>query len=153
MGHKLYLLIFFIIIGSCTHTIIGQTMNINGQITDSTGAPLQDALIYNVRISDSSLLSYTRTNVEGLFFFNAIPIDTFSMHILYPGYKTRKLIIVGSEENNNINLNTIKLAPESIKEIDELIIFAYKTPINFKGDTLVFIADSFDVKKNSRIYG
>jgi len=34
-------------------------------------------------------------------------------------------------------------------EIDEFIIYAYKDPIHYRGDTLVYIADSFSVKPNA----
>ena len=100
-----------------------------------------------VRLKDSLLLGFDRADKDGRFELK-VPMDTFSLIISYPKYDERTYYIVGSPENMEIDIPAIKMYNKA-KEIDEMIIYAYKDPIYFKGDTLVYIADSFKVGPNA----
>ena len=143
---------FFIFISfflfSCNH-LFGQAMKINGAIYDSTGSkPLNNATITAVRIKDSLLLSYTHSNLQGQFELKGFEIDTFTLYIEHPSFETKTIYIFGNAENALLNVNSIKLGTK-VQEFDEIMIYANKNPIYYRGDTLVYVADSFKVGENA----
>ena len=126
-----------------------QNMNIQGTVYDSTGVnPLKNAVIMVVRIKDSVLLDFSHSDLEGKFILSKFPIDTFSLVVSYPKCDNKTYLIFGHSANYEINIPKIKLQPES-KELEAVIIYANKNPIFYKGDTLVYVADSFKVGENA----
>ncbi len=124
-------------------------MKISGVVYDSTGSnKLTDAIVIAVRIKDSLLLGYTRTNEQGKFDLKNIPIDTFNLIVSHFRFDDKSYFIFGSTENNEIEIPTIRLQSKA-KEIQEVVIYANKNPIYFRGDTLVYVADSFKVGQNA----
>lgn len=124
-------------------------MKINGAIYDSTGSkPVNNATITAVRIKDSLLLSYTHSNLEGKFELKGFEIDTFTLYIEHPSFETKMIYIFGNAENALLNVNSIKLGTK-VQEFDEIMIYANKNPIYYRGDTLVYVADSFKVGENA----
>lgn len=127
----------------------GQNMRISGTVVDSNGvSPLPNSLATAVRVKDSLLLGFQRTDKDGRFEMNNIPMDTFMLTITHPKYDERTFYIVGNPENTEIDIPQIKM-PGKATQIEEMVIYAYKEPIYFKGDTLVYIADSFKVGQNA----
>ncbi len=126
-----------------------QNMRIKGTVYDSSGTkPLYQSLAMVVRLKDSLLLEFTRTDKNGNFELNNVPIDTFSLQILSPGYDRKTYYIFGSQTNKEISIPKINLSIKA-KELEDVIIYANKNPIYYKGDTLVYVADSFKVKENA----
>jgi len=131
-------------------TVVSQehVMHIRGTVLDTNGTtPIEHAIAMAVRISDSVLLGFQRSDKNGHFEL-IVPIDTFTLIVSHPKYDKRTFYIIGSEENTEIDIPSLKLYDKST-EIDELIIYAYKDPVHYRGDTLVYIADSFHVKPNA----
>ena len=126
-----------------------QEMKITGTVFDSSGVkPLSQSLVMAVRVRDSILLNFTRTDKNGFFDLKNVPIDTFSLQILSPGFDRKIYYIFGSQTNKEISIPKIKLSIES-KELEDVVIYANKNPIYYKGDTLVYVADSFKVGENA----
>ncbi len=148
MKNYFLLLITFAFL-SFTNEALSQAMKINGKITDSTGLnPVNRATISAVRIKDSLLLSYTHSNLQGQFELNGFAIDTFTLYIEHPSFETKTIYIFGNQENAELNVNAIKLGTK-VQELDEIMIYANKNPIYYRGDTLVYVADSFKVGENA----
>ena len=127
----------------------GQEMKVTGTVMDSTGTqPLHQAMIMAVRVKDSVLLGFTRTASNGTFSLGGFPIDTFSMVISHPRFDDKTIYIFGSKEDYNINIQTLKM-PAKSRELQEVMIYANKNPIYYKGDTLVYVADSFKVEEGA----
>ncbi|NRA12968.1 MAG: outer membrane beta-barrel protein [Crocinitomicaceae bacterium] len=127
----------------------GQNMHVSGTVYDSTGTrPLKNALAMAIRISDSQLLGFTRTDASGKFEMNDFGVDTFSLIIDHPEFDEKTYYIFGNEGNNDINIPSVIL-PSKSQEVEEVVIYAYKDPIYYKGDTLVYIADSFAVTEGA----
>jgi hypothetical protein len=121
----------------------GQDMKITGTVYDTTGTkPIKNALAMAIRIKDSLLLGFTRTDNNGFFDLKAIPMDTFSLIIEAQGYDEKTYYIFGHEENAEIIIPSI-IMPSKSQDLDEVVIYAYKDPIFYRGDTLVYVADSF----------
>ncbi|MFM7668311.1 MAG: carboxypeptidase-like regulatory domain-containing protein, partial [Bacteroidota bacterium] len=124
-------------------------MNVTGRVYDSTGVnPLEKASVLAVRFKDSLLLGHTRTDATGGFRLNSFPPDSFTLIIEYKGYDDKSFFILGNNVNNDINIPSIKMSSKS-KDLEEIVIFSNKSAIFYRGDTLVFAADSFKVGENA----
>lgn len=144
---KIVFLLFLSIGTTCT--LYSQTIHIEANVTDTnstTGIP--DVKVMLVRLRDSVLVAHQNTDKNGHFEFSNIPIDTFRLIVEHFKYETRDFYFLGSEENHDFTLNNLVLL-ERGKKIDEVTIFAYKDPVYYRGDTLVYIADSFKTRPNA----
>ncbi len=126
-----------------------QEMKITGTVYDSTGTrPVNNAMAMAVRMKDSLLLGFTRTDSEGKFTLKGFEIDTFSLIIDHPNFDEKTYYMFGNKDNLEINIPSV-IMPNKSQEIEEVVIYAYKDPIYYKGDTLVYVADSFKVDENA----
>ena len=126
-----------------------QKMNISGVVFDTTGNKrLANISVLTVRIKDSLLLNFTRTKPDGSFELTNFPIDTFSLIIEHPEYEAKTYYIIGHKGNLEINIPRIQLNSVT-KNLAEVVVFANKNPIFYRGDTLVYVADSFKVGENA----
>lgn len=126
-----------------------QEMVVSGTVHDTTGTTLlKGAAVTAVRLRDSVLLGFTRTDSNGEFVLRGFKVDTFSLTIQHPDFDNRRFFMFGWEENYEINISNIRM-PAKTQEIEEVVIYAYKDPIYYRGDTLVYVADSFQVGQNA----
>lgn len=138
----------FILISSIS---FGQEMKFTGTINDTTNnRPLENAVIMAVRLSDGLLLGFTRSLSDGSYNLGGISIDTMELIVSHYKFDAKRYYIFGSKENNEINILNIIL-PEQSTKIEEVVIYANKEPIYFRGDTLVYVADSFATKENAMV--
>ena len=143
---KTVFLLFFL---STSFFGFSQKMNIKGIVFDSSGVKmLNNVSVLSVRIKDSLLLGATRTKFDGEFEFANFPIDTFSLIIEHPEYEAKTYYIIGHKGNLEINIPRIQLNSVT-KNLAEVVVFANKNPIFYRGDTLVYVADSFKVGENA----
>ena len=143
---KQLLVLFILFIPSLAWS---QSMNIQGTVVDTTtnkGLEYSKAML--VRIKDSVLVGFKQTKQDGVFEFRDLPVDTFQLIVSHPKYGERDYYFFGSENNKEFLLNRIIL-PNRGTTFEEITIFAYKDPVYFKGDTLVYVADSFATKPNA----
>lgn len=142
---KTKLLIIFLFCGLIAQA---QNMTIKATVVDTNAKTIvKNAVGMVIRVRDSVLLDFKRTDKMGQFNFT-VPIDTVEFIIKHPEYGDYRSYIFGSKENNVFEMNPLAM-PELSSEIEEVVIFAYKDPIYYRGDTLVYVADSFKVKENA----
>lgn len=126
-----------------------QEMSLKGHVFDSSGVrPIPNAVAIAVRVKDSLMLDYQRTDAFGAFELKGFQVDTFTLIVSSPGYDDKLYYIFGHAENDSINIPKIAMPRES-QELDEVIIYANKNPIFYNGDTLVYVADSFSTAENA----
>ena len=126
-----------------------QTIEFRGRIMDDAGtAGLKDAVAMIVRLSDSVLIDFTRADASGNFVLKNIQPDTFQLIFSYPKFGDKTYVIIGNKTDTLINFGNIALPLKTV-QLSEVTVFGYKSPVYFKGDTLVYTADSFDVKPNA----
>ena len=143
---KTVFLLFFL---STSFFGFSQKMSIKGIVFDSSGVKmLNNVSVLSVRIKDSLLLGATRTKFDGEFEFANFPIDTFSLIIEHPEYEAKTYYIIGHKGNLEINIPRIQLNSVT-KNFAEVVVFANKNPVFYRGDTLVYVADSFKVGENA----
>ncbi|MES2798377.1 MAG: TonB-dependent receptor [Bacteroidota bacterium] len=124
-------------------------MKITGTVLDSTGTkPFEKASAIAVRMKDSLLLGHTRSDKDGKFTLTGFPVDTFSLIISSPGYDDKTYFMFGHSDNFEIDIPQIRMSNQA-KELDEIVIYSNKNPIFYRGDTLVYVADSFKVAEGA----
>ncbi len=129
----------------------GQKLSFSGTVKDTTlNQPLPFAVVIAVKIKDSTLVKYTRTNEKGFFQINKMPIDTYRVVISHKKFNDKTFYVIGTEKNYEFDFKNIVLPPKSTL-LDEVTIFAFKDPVYYKGDTLIYTADSFKVKPNASV--
>lgn len=135
--------LLFLAITLITISANAQEMKLAGTVYDTTGTkPVLNAVAMAVRVRDSLLLGFARTDVQGKFQLKGFEVDTFSLIISHPDYDDKTYYIFGHADNFDITIPSIVM-PSKAQEIEEVVIYAYKDPIYYKGDTLVYVADSF----------
>jgi 5-hydroxyisourate hydrolase-like protein (transthyretin family) len=144
-----YIIILFLFAFAFLPKVTAQNMRVTGHVVDTTGKrALANVSVLAVRIKDSLLLKYTRTNADGDFVLTNFKVDTFTLIVEHPELEPKSYFIFGNEGNNDINIPSIKMNMKT-KDLDEVVIFANKNPIFYRGDTLVYVADSFKVGQNA----
>jgi len=128
-----------------------QHLTITGNVQDTTAkGPLPNALTMVVRLADSTLIKYGRSDVNGIFKLEGIPIDTYIVVISHPSFADQTAILVGSGRQKMIDFGKIILPPKS-NTLNEVTVYGYADKVYYKGDTLVFTADSFKTKANATV--
>ena len=123
-------------------------LTIQGKVQDfSNLKPISGAIVIASKVKDSILVQFTRTNKAGEFSLTNLPIDTFKITIGHPDFQDQFMYIFGNQTEKLITLPVVQL-DNSKKELAPAFIYVNKSPIYYKGDTLVFVADSFKVREN-----
>lgn len=123
-------------------------MTIKAHLVDTNSETvIRDAVGIVKRVRDSVLLDFKRSDKYGNMNF-VLPLDTVQLTIIHPDYGTFNSFFFGSKENNEFTMDNLAM-PDKALALDEVMIFANRTPIFYRGDTLVYVADSFKVKENA----
>lgn len=142
---------FFIALFLISYCVKAQDVKISGNIKDTiTGLDIPQALVMATKFSDSTLVSYARSNANGKFTLNIKTADTLLLITSANNFSDQYVLFIPAKDKFDYNLGEIILPPQTI-EIKEIVIKAYTDPVYFKGDTLVFLADSFKVRQNATV--
>ncbi|MES2515750.1 MAG: TonB-dependent receptor [Bacteroidota bacterium] len=145
---KRYLLCFLLFSAVSSYS---QKLTISGNLQDTVAkTPLSNAIVMAVKLMDSTLVGFTRSDENGLFKLKPIPLDTYQVIISHPKFADMGYFIFGDKKNLEYDFGKIILQPKNVT-LDEVTIFAFKDPIYYKGDTLVYTADSFKTKANATV--
>ncbi|MES2568294.1 MAG: TonB-dependent receptor [Bacteroidota bacterium] len=145
---KRILLCLFLI---STVSSFSQKLSVSGNVQDTASkSPLPNAIIMAIKLMDSTLVGFTRTDENGAFKLKPIPIDTYQVIISHPKFADMGYFIFGDKKNLEYDFGKIILQPKNVS-LDEVTIFAFKDPIYYKGDTLIYTADSFKTKANATV--
>jgi len=126
-------------------------MEVGGNVQDTAAKkPLSNAVAIAIRLADSVLMKHTRTNQEGIFVLKDLPIDTYQVVISHPQFADQVFVVIGSEKNLVYDFGKI-IMPLKTQQLTEIVVYAFKDPIYYRGDTLVYTADSFKVKPNATV--
>lgn len=120
-------------------------------MTDSAGTgALPNTLMMALRFQDSSLVSYGRSNQEGIFPELKVPLDTYLVVLSHPAFSDKTYFLVPGPKDTAFTFKNVRMPPRSI-ELKEVEIIAYREKSYYKGDTLVFTADSFKTEQNATV--
>lgn len=145
---KRYLLYFLLFSAVSSYS---QKLNFSGNVQDTSAkAPLPNAIVMAIKLTDSTLIDFTRTDINGYFKLKPLPIDTYQVIISHPKFADMGYFVFGDKKNLEYDFGKIILQPKNVS-LDEVTIFAFKDPIYYKGDTLIYTADSFKTKANATV--
>ncbi len=127
----------------------GQKMLIHGNVVDTvTNNTPENVVIMAVRLRDSVILGHTKSDSQGQFRMDHLQSDTVEVLISSPNTNEQAFYFFPNPKSLELKLPNLILPPKS-QEIEEIVIYAFDDPIYFNGDTLVYTADSFNVKQNA----
>ncbi len=131
------------------NAVNAQQMSVAGTARDTaTNTIVENAVVVAVRFSDSTLISFSRSDKNGFFKIDKLPLDTYVVIVSHPTFGDQQFIIMGNKENLDVVLKNLILPPKTIS-LQEVVIVGYSDPMYYKGDTLIYNADSFAVKPNA----
>ncbi|MEP5338345.1 MAG: TonB-dependent receptor [Algibacter sp.] len=114
MKKQYYLLLIFL----TTFSIYSQEYNLKGQVKDSKNEPLIGVNIINKKNNYG-----VQTDINGSFLLIFSKVGIYELTASYLGYKTKKIIITISENNDDISITM----DESNLSLDEVVISASRT--------------------------
>ena len=122
--------------------------SLTGKMYDSTNnKAVPYAVVAVLKPVDSILIKFIRTDKEGKFVLQNIPVGKYILMISHPVYADYVDDI--EIRNSNLDLQTVSFTPKS-KLLQEVIIKT-GSPIKIKGDTVSYTADSFKVSANANV--
>ena len=125
------------------------TQNIRGRVFDNvTGVPLPGATVV---LLDSNPVIGTTTNSDGEFVLENIPIGRVSIEISFIGYQKSVINNVLLNSAKELNLD-IKLV-ESVIEVEEVTVKAFKRKDRTVNDMAMVSARTFSVEETERFAG
>ena len=127
--HKL----FFVLLLICSNSF-GQ-INIKGIISDSLEIPLQSASIVAINKASNALETYALSDEKGFYKLSLKESTAYKIQVSSLGLITINDLIETSKEDITKNYT---LRADIV--LDEVIV---KLPIEVRGDTLIYNADSF----------
>ena len=147
MSRKVPVLLFLL----ATVFTHAQHLELKGNMMDTaqkTGLP--NVLMMAIRFNDSTLIQFSHSDNNGLFTPIQVPLDTYLVILSHPGFNDKTYLLAPSPSDTAFNFKNVVLPPKSI-ELNEVEIIAHKEKSFYKGDTLIFTADSFKTLVNATV--
>ncbi|SDT62589.1 Outer membrane receptor proteins, mostly Fe transport [Mucilaginibacter mallensis] len=128
---------------------VGMAQNrhtITAIVTDSTGkTPLELTTVVVLKVSDSSMISYTLTDKNGAFTIRLHDNEPARLLISHAGFESMH-IPLKYKNAELLNLGTIHLREKQLAEVN---IKGELVPVVIKKDTIEFNAEAFKVRPNA----
>jgi hypothetical protein len=145
---------FFLLLMSTCTVLLAQAQKADGSITgklidSTTQQGIADATITLLSAADSSLVTFTLSNKEGVFSFKGLAIKAYRVIISHQSYLETKKPVTLTEENKNIDLGRIQPLNDA-KLLNEVVVTS-EAPIVVKGDTTQFNASAFKTAPNATV--
>ena len=142
----LTLLLFLLFAG----ILNGQTIRFYGNVKDTIGPPPPNVLLMVMKLSDSTLVGHSRSNEKGDFKSLTVPRDTYEVIIAHPAFSDKTYLVFPSPTDSVYHLKNIILPPKT-NTLLEVEVLAFRDRMYYKGDTMVFTADSFKTKPDATV--
>lgn len=142
---SLFFLFFFL---SASYS---QNYLVTGTLIDQLNKlPLSRASISAIRVKDSVLISYSRSDKNGAFTLQGLDTGTYSIQFFYPGFLGNlEEISLSQTSQHQQSLDTITMLRQD-QFLNEVTILDNRA-IMIKGDTIQFAADSFKVGEGANV--
>jgi hypothetical protein len=134
----------------CVATILGQKINIKGQITDSSKVALIGASAVLLNTEDSVLVTFSLSDDDGNITFRKVENKPYLFSVTYLGYYTYMIPIDPTQSEGDFDIGTIMMA-EQASNLDEVTVRADMIPIRINKDTIEYNAAAFRTKPNANV--
>ncbi len=132
-------------------SITAQTIKLNGNIQDTSSSGLMsNSVLMVTKFKDSTLVGFSRTDKKGFFKQIKVPVDTYLVVISNPNFSDKTYLLVPTKNDSVFNFKNVMLPPKLIL-LNEVEIVAGRDKMYYKGDTLMFTADSFKLKQEATV--
>jgi hypothetical protein len=122
--------------------------SIKGKLTDTVSkAPIADATITVLNSSDSSLVTYTLSNKQGVFEVKGLAPGQYRVIITQIGYTEIKRNVSLTDSSKAVDLGSV-LVQKEYKTLGEVVVTS-ESPIQVKNDTVQFNASGFKTPPNA----
>jgi len=131
--------------------LAGQSNNyqIDGIIEDTLGNALIYSTVLLMEKADSTMIDFTRSELDGSFRFKDVPAGNHIVKSTYLGYLPLT-VDASSSKGDNVDLGILKMS-EIAAELMEVVIKAAKAPMRMRGDTIEYDASTFKVPEGSTV--
>ena len=121
---------------------------IKGKLVDTAARqPIADATISVINTSDSSLVTFTLTNKQGVFEVRGLEPGNYQLVISHQAFVLVKKVVTVTADKNQFDLGDLAMNKD-IRALGEVVVTS-NVPIVVKGDTVQFNADAFKTKPNA----
>lgn len=143
--------ILLILLGMINTIALAQKFEIKGSVVDSVSrVKLQSATVFLESIKDSTLITYSITDANGVFILKGnTGQEQLNFFTSFTGYKEYTKTI-DFKSGRTIDLGTIELSSD-VEFLDGIVVKARKAPITVKKDTLEFNAKSFNTQADATL--
>ncbi len=143
----LLLLLFFTCIFSVSHA---QQSSVKGKITDTVSKQnLEYAVVSLLHSKDSTLAGFTRADTKGHFELKSLPAGNYVVMVTYPGY-VEMIDTLSLNGRTPYDFGLIALNTKA-HLLQEVIVRQTVAPIRIKGDTTIYMADSFKMRPDATV--
>ncbi|GLR17120.1 hypothetical protein GCM10007940_17350 [Portibacter lacus] len=116
---------------------------------DTLNDPLVAATVLLLEKSDSTMIDFARTDLDGSFVFKKVPPGEHVVKITYLGF-IPMAVDASSTDGSNVDVGRLELT-EIAQELMEVVIKAAKAPMKIRGDTIEYDATTFKVPPGSSV--
>src|SRR6478609_10636925 len=133
----------------CASSFAQEKGNIRGSLIDTAmKQPVGDATITIMKASDSSLVTFSRSNSKGDFTVGYLERGKYRVLITHVTYKNVSRFFEINEATKNVDLGYIPLTNKSAM-LDAVQVVQEAAPVTMKNDTVEYNAGSFKTKPNA----
>ncbi len=123
--------------------------SLKGTVSDTLNKQdLYKAVVSVLRVKDSMLVKFARTDVKGRFEIKDIPAGKYILLTSFPNYADY-IDFITMTDNNTVNIASISMITKA-HLLEEVVVKQNKS-IRLKGDTTEYNADSFKVQPNATV--
>ena len=101
-----------------------------------------------IRLKDSVIVKFTRSDINGFFLLDSIPEDTMLMSVLHPKYGSKNFFILGNSSTLDFKNIYLETAGNSLGEI---MIVGKRKDVFIKGDTIIYNVENYSVTSDATI--
>ncbi len=123
---------------------------VKGRIADTVSRQnLEHAVVSLLHSNDSTLVGFARADSKGHFELKGMPAGLFVVMVTYPGY----VEMIDTLSLNGQTPYDFGLIPLNTKAhlLQEVIVRQTVAPIRIKGDTTIYMADSFKMRPDATV--
>jgi outer membrane beta-barrel protein len=142
---SILLLGIFFLFGNCVYS---QEV-IRGTVEDSVQNKSCHFATVSLLLRDSTLVTFTRTRLDGSFYLFNIPPGKFIIKITHPEYYDFYYDLKGYI-NQDLNIGRIVLIPLA-KSLPPVIVFSGKTGVLMRGDTVEYSTSNIKLRSNATV--
>lgn len=143
---KQFFLLLAIVLATASAThLFAQNLQIEGQVTDTSGMALPAASVVLLEAKDSLFVVFGLTDETGRFTLKRIESGDYVLQVSYLGHKNHWQALKMESGSGKLDIGKIVLQPASLL-LNDVEITADRVPLSMRKDTLEYNAQAFKVQ-------